>query len=213
MQVQTEWRILKGVPGTDNQSLDDYEYEDFDAMEPFTPNHPIAAEALTEPPIGSMDLTIGNLQDYEVDMWPDQHVDCYDYDADPPPESCDECGVPVYHAPSPLQIGAEGEDYPFVTVGDYVRELGAWLESGPVARDVYEYLAVLEGQSVVCWTAIPFQQQHSGLDSVSFSTFADFEVYEKATRRGWAESLKQSADEREQWAERSWAIAEAMREK
>ncbi|KAK1833755.1 hypothetical protein QBC39DRAFT_380305 [Podospora conica] len=212
-QLRTEWRVMNRVPGTDSQPLDAYEHQDFDAMEPFTPFHPIAASPLTEPPVGFLDLSLGNLQDLEDEIWPDQHFDCSGFDADPPPEACDECGVPAYRAPSPRRIGAGGEGHPFVTVGDYVRGLGAWLESEPVARDVHRYLSALENDCPVGRaTAIP-NQHPQGLEGVRFTVFTDFEGYEKSSRTEYARLLKRSVDDRKGWVERSWAIAEAAREK
>lgn len=50
------------------------------------------------------------------------------------------------------------------------------------------------------------------MEDISVGVYADFEAYEKAKRTEWAEAVRTAVDEREQWVERSWAIAEVPRE-
>jgi hypothetical protein len=57
--VRTEWRVLPSVPGSDGADLDNYVEDDADFAStgsPWSDTHPIANEALTEPPIGRLDL-------------------------------------------------------------------------------------------------------------------------------------------------------------
>ncbi|KAK0751750.1 hypothetical protein B0T18DRAFT_426345 [Schizothecium vesticola] len=200
-RVLTEWRVMNHLPGTDDSS---HLRQELAVMEPFTPAHTLAAEPLTEPPVGFLDIKLANLEDLEDKIWPNQHAHCYDFDADPPPSACDECGIPAYRAPRPLWIGAGAGGCPFVTVGDHVRELGAWLESEPAGRDVRAYLTALDSPSVSAWTAIPSQNpRYAGLKDVRFTVFSGFEAYEKAKWMDWAEELRTTVDERKQWAERS----------
>lgn len=105
------------------------------SIQPFDGLTPRYLELFTDPPVGFLDISLANLQDLEDDIWPTQRADCYYFDADPPPSACDECDIPAYRAPGPLRIGAGAGGCPSVTVGVYIRELGAWLESETVARD------------------------------------------------------------------------------
>ncbi|KAK1834056.1 hypothetical protein QBC39DRAFT_431845 [Podospora conica] len=131
--LRTEWRILP-EPGSDGaeltNSVDDS--ADFASVgSPWSDTHAIANEALTNPPIGGIDLRIFCLET-QAEMWPEQHEDCYDPAINP--DAC-ENGQPRYHAPGPLRI-EPGEDKDFVTIADYVREVGRWMESDVVARDL-----------------------------------------------------------------------------
>lgn len=44
-------------------------------------------ELFADPPVGFLDISITNLHDLEDDIWPTQHADCYEFDADPAPSA------------------------------------------------------------------------------------------------------------------------------
>ena len=208
--VSTTWRILPLVPGSDGSDLTAYREDDadfFSAGSPWSDTHAIANLPLMDPPIGSIDIRIFCLENYADDLWPTLHIDCYHREVDP--DACED-GQPVYRAPGPLRIEpAAGGD--FVTIGDYVRAVGRWMESDVVAGDLARWWPRTEkmrgGKAVANGWLFPGRADEIWLDV--HSPRAPGSV---VRNRQWVRGHQKAMQSKGQWVAQSLAVAEALRQ-
>lgn len=92
-----------------------------------------ASQPITQPSVGSLTITIGELVGRE-NHWLKPHRKCYEED-DVPEEMC-RCGEKRYIAPELTVQAAEGND--FLTVEDYVTSVTKWIEGDDIAEGLAE---------------------------------------------------------------------------
>lgn len=212
--AKTAWRVLPNVPSSDGADLTTYVEDDADFAStgsPWSDAHPIANEPLTDPPIGRVDLHLSYLEDCAADLWPVQHRACFDPDVNP--DAC-ECGEPAFRAPEPLRLepAEEDEGRGFVTIADYVREVGRWMESDAVGRGLATWWPRTDRGGVRDGKAVANGRLFSArIDKIKLDVQTARYPGTVAGNRWWAMDYKEDAEEKPQWLPRSLAIAESLR--
>lgn len=212
--AKTAWRVLPAVPGSDGADLTTYVEDDADFAStglPWSDAHPVAHEPLTDPPVGRIDLRIPYLEDCATEMWPVQHRACFDADVDP--DACG-CGEPAFRAPGPLRLepaeGGEGRD--FVTVADYVREVGRWMESDAVGRGLATWWPRTDRGGVRDGKAVASGRMDSfAVDEVVLDVQTARYPGSVSRNQRWAMDHKRDVEQKPQWLPQSLAIAESLR--
>jgi hypothetical protein len=114
----------------------------------------------------------------------------------------------VYRAPGPLRIEPAEECRNFITIADYVREVGRWMESDVAARDLASWWPRAEGmrnRKAVASGCL------SWMDAIGLDVHSARNPGSIMLNRHWAKYYQKLVEKKPQWLPQSLAIAESLR--